>query len=203
MARLPTFENSRDVQDDPKQKNQWALVAIKLAGDTEFTPNPEAREWMSEHLDDLAIVYAPDLAKLADENGNIHVSQLPERKKKLRTPHRGQQHYLNNTSEWVGIDEPDVAPVALPNMEEYTRHEQEFVAEQLRYHGVVKDAPVVEVDKASVTEAPVFNPADATVSYVKGYLVHASDQERRRVLAAEMMGKKRQGILNDPSLRGL
>lgn len=86
----------------------------------------------------------------------------------MRTPHRGQQHYLNNTSEWVGIDEPDVAPVALPNMEEYTRHEQEFVAEQLRYHGVVKDAPVVEVDKASVTEAPVFNPADATVSYVKG-----------------------------------
>lgn len=203
MARLPTFENSRDVQDDPKQKNQWALVAIKLAGDTEFTPNPEAREWMSEHLDDLAIVYAPDLAKLADENGNIHVSQLPERKKKLRTPHRGQQHYLNNTSEWVGIDEPDVAPVALPNMNEYTRHEQEFVAEQLRYHGVVKDAPVVEVDKASVTEAPVLNPADATVSYVKGYLVHASDQERRRVLAAEMMGKKRQGILNDPLLRGL
>ncbi|WP_080735987.1 phage gene 29 protein family protein [Rhodococcoides fascians] len=186
MARLPTFENSRELQDDPQQKYQWAFVAIKLAGDTEFTPNPEAREWMSQHLEDLGFRHDPELML-----------------KKLRTPHRGQQHYLNNTSEWVGIDEPDVAPVALPNMEEYTRHEQEFVAEQLRYHGVVKDAPVVEVDKASVTVAPVFNPADATVSYVKGYLVHASDQERRRVLAAEMMGKKRQGILNDPSVRGL
>lgn len=186
VARLPTFENSRELQDDPQQKYQWAFVAIKLAGDTEFTPNPEAREWMSQHLEDLGFRHDPALMT-----------------KKLRTPHRGQQHYLNNTSEWVGIDEPDVAPVALPNMDEYTRHEQEFVAEQLRYHGVVKDAPVVEVDKASVTEAPVFNPADATVSYVKGYLVHASDQERRRVLAAEMMGKKRQGILNDPSLRGL
>lgn len=186
MARLPTFENSRDVQDDPQQKYQWAFVAIKLAGDTEFTPNPEAREWMSQHLEDLGFRHDPELML-----------------KKLRTPHRGQQHYLNNTSEWVGVDEPDVAPVNLPNMDEYTLHEQAVVQEQLYYTGVAKRPAPPEPDKASVTVAPVFNPSDHTVSAVKGYLWDRSESERRRVLAAEMMGKKRQGILNDPSLRGL
>ena len=186
MSRLPTFENSRDVQDDPEQKYQWAFVAIKLAGDTEFTPNPEAREWMSQHLWDLGFRHDPELMV-----------------KKLRRPHRGQQHYLNNTSEWVGIDEPDLAPVALPNMEEYTLHEQAVVQEQLYYTGVAKRPAPPEVDKASVTAAPTFDPANYTVSSVKAYLIDRPDSELRRVLALEMTGKKRQGILNDPLLRGL
>lgn len=186
MSRLPTFENSRDVQDDPKEKFQWAFVAIRLAGDTEFTPNPEAREWMSEHLEDLGFRHDPALMR-----------------KKLRTPHRGQQHYLNNISEWVDIDEPDVAPVSLPNMEEFTVHEQALVAEQLRYSGVVKRDAGPVVDSASVVSAPSFNPSDFTVSTVKGYLMGVGDGERRRVLALEMTGKKRQGILNDVCLRGL
>lgn len=200
MSRLPTFEDSRGVQDDPKEMFQWAFVAVRLAGDTEFTPNPEAREWLSEHLWDLGFRHDPALML-----------------KKLRTPHRGQQHYLNNTSEWVGIDEPDVAPVALPNMDEYTLHEQALVQEQLYYTGVGKRPEPAEPDKASVVSAPAFDPFDYSVSTVKGYLLGVDEAERRRVLALEMggkdygppgkrkhrKGKKRQGILNDPSLRGL
>ncbi|MFD6517295.1 DUF2744 domain-containing protein [Rhodococcus sp. NPDC060176] len=201
--RIPTLENCD--QSDPEQVLQWIAVQLPFAGKQEYTPGPDQRAAWSKRWDSLAIVYAPSLVKLADENGNIHVSQLPQPKLKLRVPHRGQQHYLNGAMQWVDIDEPELDPVALPDMGEYTRHEQEFVAEQLRYHGVVKDA-AAESDSAEVVDSSeLFDPADHTVSGVNGYLLAPIPlSEKRRVIAAEMASKKpRQGILNAPQNRGL
>lgn len=201
--RIPTLENCDP--NDPEQVLQWIAVQLPFAGQQEYTPGPDQRAAWSKRWDSLAIVYAPSLAKLADENGNIHVSQLPQPKLKLRAPYRGQQHYLNGAMQWVDIDEPEVSPVALPDMAEYTRHEQEFIAEQLRYHGVVKsDEP--KMDTAVVVDgSDLFNPADHTVSAVNGYLMAPIPMsEKRRVIALEMSSKKpRQGILNNPNNKGI
>lgn len=201
--RIPTLENCDP--NDPEQVLQWIAVQLPFAGKQEYTPSPEQRAAWSKRWDSLAIVYAPSLAKLADENGNIHVSQLPQPKLKLRVPYRGQQHYLNGAMQWVDIDEPEVSPVQLPDMAEYTPHERAFMVEDLRYHGAVKsDEP--KMDTAVVVDASdLFNPADHTVSAVNGYLMAPIPMsEKRRVIALEMSSKKpRQGILNNPNNRGI
>lgn len=203
MARLPLQQDCVD-SDDPKVKHQWVLVALPFHGMTPFTMEPELREQWSERIDEAGYVHGPTLAKLADENGNIHVSQLPEQKVKFIPPHRGQQQALNNSGVWVDMDEEDPEPVALPDMAEYTRHEQEFVAEQLRYHGVVRDPEPAVEGAVVVPSGPLFNPSDHTASGVNGYLLAPiSDAEKRRVIAAEQMGRKRQGILRAPQNKGI
>ncbi|MDG3012139.1 DUF2744 domain-containing protein [Rhodococcus sp. D2-41] len=192
--RLPTLETCD--QDDPRQCFQWALVALPFGGAGQgFTMHPDTRELWSQRLVDLAFVHAPTIAQLADENGMIHVSQLPEPKLKFRAPYRGQQHTLNGSAAWVPVDDDDPSPVSIPNMDDYTPHEQEVVAEQLRYTGVVKDKPPV-ADVAAVAGArELFQPGDHSPSTVNGYLMAAGEQERRRVLAVEMTGKHRDQIL--------
>jgi len=193
MSRLPTLEECA-YSDDPEVKNQWALVALPFFGTTPHTVEPQLRPEWSKHFDDLGYVWAPRLAELADENGNIHVSQLPTQKLKLRAPHRGQQHVLNNSSAWVDVNDPDPDPVMLPDMSAFTRHEQEVVAEQLRYHGVVReDMPEPEV--AEVVSTPAFDPSEHSPSTVNGYLMGVADAEKRRVVALEMTGKARDQIL--------
>lgn len=201
--RIPTQDNCN--QSDPKQKFQWIAVQLPFAGRQEYTPSSDQLEAWSERWDSLGIEHVDNLRKLADENGNIHVSQLPKQKLKLRVPYRGQQHYLNGAMQWIGVDEPEISPVALPNMEEYTRHEQEFIAEQLRYHGVVKDSEPKPDTAVVVDGSNLFNPADHTVNGVNCYLMAPIPMsEKRRVIALEMSSKKpRQGILNHPNNRGI
>ena len=204
MARLP-LQQDCIASDDPKVRHQWVLIALPFHGMTPFTMEPELREQWSERLDEAGYRHVDQLRALADEDGNIHVSQLPEQKVKFIPPHRGQQQALNNSGVWVGIDEEAPDPVALPNMAEYTTHEKAFVAEQLYYDGTIK-IPETPVDGAVVVPtAPAFNPADHTVSAVNGYLMAPiSMTEKRRVIAAEMASRKpRQGILRAPQNKGI
>lgn len=203
MARLPLQQDCIE-SDDPTIRHQWVFVALPFHGMTPFTMEPQLREQWSERIDEAGYRHVDQIRALADENGNIHVSQLPEQKVKFIPPHRGQQQHLNNSGVWVGMDEEAPDPVALPNVEEYTRHEQEFIAEQLRYHGVVRDLEPEVAGAVVVPSAPAFNPSDHTVSGVNGYLLAPiSDAEKRRVIAAEQMGKKRQGILRAPQNKGI
>lgn len=140
-----------------------------------MTPTSDIAEEWSQRLWDLGFRHDPDAQT-----------------KKIRPPHRGQQHPLNNTSHVVDIDEPDPAPVVIPDMSRHTPHEQVVVAEQLYQNGILqRQAP--EVDKASI--APTFNPSEHSPSTVNGYLMGQPDHERRRVLALEMTGKHRDQIL--------
>lgn len=201
--RIPTKENCDSAI--PEQALQWITVQLPFAGMQEYTPGPDQRAAWSKRWVDLGIVHVDTVRALADSDGFVHVDQLPVQKLKLRVPHRGQQHYLNGAMQWVGVDEPDVDPVALPDMGEYTRHEQEFIAEQLRYHGVVKSEAAVSDSAEVVDSAELFNPLEHTVSGVNGYLLAPIPlSEKRRVIAAEMAsGKPRQGILNHPNNRGI
>ncbi|WP_277835248.1 phage gene 29 protein family protein [Speluncibacter jeojiensis] len=192
--RLPTLDTCDP--DDPRDAFQWALVALPFGPGQGMTMHHDTRGDWSKHFHDLAFVHGPSLAKLADENGMIHVSQLPEQKIKYRAPWRGQQHALNASGSWVPINDDDPEPPPIPNMAEYTAHEQEVVAEQLRYTGVVKDKPpAVDLAKVAMPPRDQFNPTDHSPSTVNGYLMAAGEQERRRVLAVEMTGKHRDQIL--------
>lgn len=198
--RIPTWDNCD--RTDPKTRLKPACVGLPWAGSQKLTPPSDLAEEWSEHWVKIGLCYIGDIAALADANGMIHVDQLPVPELKLVPPHRGQQHPMNGTMQWIGVDEPEPDPVVIPDVSSkvHTREEQEIVAEQLYYDGVIK-LPEPERDVATVEKT--FNPADYTPSEVRGYLIGADDRERSRVLALEMTGKHRPQILNDPRWKGM
>lgn len=178
--KIPTRDNCNP--DDPYEAFQWLFVALPFVGDQTFTPQDDILRQWSKRMADLGFEQ-PDPAKA---------------KIKLRPARRGPEHTLNGLSDWVSVDEPDPEPVIIPDVGLYTRSEQEIIAEQLRYHGVVKDEPRQE-STARAYSLDQFDPSDATPSEVNGYLKGIASQgnweEMQRVIAAEMTGKKRDQIL--------
>ena len=192
MARLPTIEECK-ASNDPELMNQFVFVALPFHGQTPYTVEDALLPQWSKRLDDVGFVWAPRLAELADENGNIHVSQLPSPKIKFRAPFRGQQNSYNNSGVWVDINDTDPDPVVLPDVTTYTRHEQEVIVEQLRQEGVIHEEKAL-VDVAEAV-TPAFDPSEHSPSTVNGYLMGVADAEKRRVVALEMTGKARDQIL--------
>lgn len=198
--RLP-LQSTCD-QSDPRTAHQWLFVDLPFAENQPYTPDVRLLPDWSQRVNDAGYRHVDQIRALANEEGFIHVDQLPEQRKRYRPPHRGQQHYLN-TGVWVDMNAEDPEPVMIPDMERHTPHEQAVVAEQLYHTGVIKRQEP-QPDKATVGKArPVFNPSDYSPSMVNGYLMGVDDTERRRVLAAEMTGKKRQQILRNPLWKGL
>lgn len=198
MQRFPTLEDCD--QDDPRDAHRWvAAGGIPFHGSTPLLLQPDVLPDFSEQLSDCGLVHAPSLARFADENGYIHVSQLPKQKKRPTPAFRGQQHMLNPASALVDVDADDPYAV-IPDPAQFTRHEQEVLKERLKLTGVITE-PEPEIKGAKIM--PDFNPSDHTPSVVHGYLLAADDDERRRVLALEMRGKQRDKILNRPEWRGL
>ncbi|MCA1009005.1 DUF2744 domain-containing protein [Rhodococcus hoagii] len=199
-SRIPTWDNCD--RTDPKLALKPACVGLPWAGPQKFTPPSDLAEDWSEHWTRIGVCYVGHIAALADENGMIHVDQLPTPALKLIPPPRGQQHPQNATMQWVGIDEPEPPPMVIPDVssEQYTRNEQAAIAEQLYRDGVIP-SPEPARDVASVERT--FDPRDYTPSEVRGYLIGQDDRERSRVLALEMTGKCREQILNDPRWKGM
>ncbi len=197
--RLPMQSNCN--QDDPREANQWLFVDLQFGPNQPYTPDQRMLPDWSERVSDAGFVHVDNVRKLADANGMVHVDQLPKQKLRYRPPYRGQQHTLNH-GVWVPMDEKDPEPFAVPDPAEFTSHEQEAMAERLYHTGVLKrEDPKPE--GAQAVRAP-FNPADHTPSSVNTYLEYcADDHERRRVIAAEMTGKKRQQVLRNPKWKGL
>lgn len=174
-SRLPTVDNCD--QDDPKEAFQWAFVALPFQGTTPLKVQPEVRSEWSQLFHDL---------------GFRHHAELQT--KKIRHPYRGQQHALNGLVRVVDMDDDEPDPVEIPDPAEFTVHEQELMIERLRHLGRLGERPI-EPAGASVDPGEVFNPSDHTVSTVNGYLMACNSAEKRRVVAAEMAGKHRDGIL--------
>ncbi|CAM4133734.1 DUF2744 domain-containing protein [Nocardia ninae] len=174
MHRFPTLSNCD--QGKPEDAFQWAFVALPFEGSTPFMIQPEARKEWSQLFWDLGFRHFPELQT-----------------RKVRPPIRGGTHTLNPSVTVVDVNDPDPEEFKGPDMSAYTVHEQAIVAEQLRHLQNQGDRP--DVDETASVVADQFNPADHSVSYVLGYLHHATDFERRRVIAAEMTGKRRDGIM--------
>ncbi|KAA0016751.1 phage gene 29 protein family protein [Antrihabitans cavernicola] len=174
MSGYPTLESCD--QSDPKSAFQWAFVALPFSGSTPLMVQDEVRPEWSALFHDLGFRHHPELQT-----------------KKVQMPFRGQQNTMNGAVRVVGIDEPDADASVIQDPAALTAFEQEMQLERYRQIGRIggRDA---ESDGAAVWDD--FNPADHTVSYVCGYLHRAPIAVKRRVIAAEQLGKKRQGILN-------
>ena len=134
---IPTQESHNP--EDPKQHLAWAMRNMPMAAGTGAITHPGYLAGWSEHLWDIGFRHRDWYEALADENGNIHVSQLPTQSKKFQQPFRGQRNDYNNAARWVDMDEADPQPVVIPNIAHMTQQENEAMLRQYREAGMITD----------------------------------------------------------------
>ena len=137
--------------NNPQEHFLWALRNMpSFAGAGMVTHPGFLRQW-SEHLWKCGFVHRDFLEKLADEDGNIHVSQLPRQVLKFQPAIRGPRHGFNNASRWVSAESPDPEPINLPDIRQLTIQENEVMLEQYRAAGMIPAEPhgptLAEVEK--------------------------------------------------------
>ncbi|MFC8182395.1 DUF2744 domain-containing protein [Rhodococcus sp. NPDC057297] len=203
MPRIPTQEWCL-AQEDPKVRHQWAFPqCIPFGPKSLVSPDGDMFQVLSERVEETGYMHVSELAALADEDGNIHVSKLRGQTKKFILPAMGQHHTLNNSGRWADMDEPDTVAMVSQDMDMYTTEQNENHFQQLLEKGFRPPESEEGPGEASVEVPKTFNPSDWTPSEVKGYLLGQDDTERRRVLALEMRHKRRDKILNYPDWKGL
>jgi hypothetical protein len=107
-------------------------------------------EW-SKHLYACGFRHVSAIAELADEHGNIHVSQLPEQQIRLSEAFRGPRNAFNAAARWVPMDAPDAPPVIIPDIRDFTAPERAAVLSQFRDAGDYQDRYAPAPDTASVS----------------------------------------------------
>lgn len=205
MPRIPTQQWCLE-QDDPKKRHQWLFVGGMVYGaNARYTPDDDSMDVLSERIHETGYMHVSEVAALADATGHVHVSQLRPQVKKLRLPSMGQHHTLNNTSSWVDMDEPDAVAMVAQDMDVFTTEQNQAHFDQLLEKGFRPPEPELGPAEASVVTDPpkTFDPSHHSPSVVVGYLLGQDDTERRRVVAAEMRGKRREKIVNHPDWKGL
>lgn len=121
----------------PSEHFVWALRNMPMfAGVGAITNIAILRKW-SEHLWDCGFLHRDYLAGLADENGNIHVSQLPRQIKKFQEAFRGPRNSYNNAARWVEANEPDPVPMRIPDIKKLTDQENDAMIQQYRDAGMI------------------------------------------------------------------
>lgn len=125
--------------NNPEEHFLWALRNLPMfAGVGAITHIGILRKW-SEHLVNCGFAHRDFLAGLADENGYIHVSQLPRQVIKFQEAFRGPRHSYNNAARWVAANEPDPEPVRIPDIKKLTQQENEAMLAQYRRDGWIPD----------------------------------------------------------------
>ena len=111
----------------------------------------EDAQAICQHLEKCGLAWGPDLAKLADENGNIHVSQLPTQQIKQLPPEYGPDIWVNQTGEWVPIatDEPP-KPEKVVDLSDLTDEQAELVkADQAAIAKALKERELRKIREAA------------------------------------------------------
>lgn len=136
---------------DPAQHVAWALQNMPtMAGFGAVTNQSVLAEW-SKHLYACGFRHVSVIAALADENGMIHVDQLPQQQIRLQPAFRGPRNAFNQASRWLPVGSPDVEPVIVPDIRDFTASEREAVLVQFRDAGEYADRYAPTPDVASVT----------------------------------------------------
>ncbi|KRD08565.1 hypothetical protein ASE48_08330 [Mycobacterium sp. Root265] len=135
--------------EDPRQHVIWALRNLPMVAGVGAITHPGYLADWSEHLWKCGFSHRDYLAALADEDGNIHISQLPEQVIKFQPAFRGQRHDMNNAARWVGSDEEAPPPVRIPNIKQMTDQERQAMLQQFRESGDIPSGlagpPLAEV----------------------------------------------------------
>lgn len=151
MSNKPIPSQAEADLTKPEEHFLWALRNMPtFAGVGAVTHSGFLRKW-SEHLWQCGFAHRDYLEGLADEDGNIHVSQLPSQTIKFQQAFRGPHHQYNNASRWVSKDTPEPEPFAIPNIAQMTDQEQYALAYQLKQRGVTipdpAGPPLAEVEE--------------------------------------------------------
>ena len=204
MSRLWYASDCADVSK-PDEVFLYELQAIPLVGRSPFTPPLEWSKAISKHLvESCGLLPTRLLEALADGDGKIDVSQLPQPARKLFRPYRGEQSRFNNAAQWIPVAQEEPEPVRIQDPAEMTVREREAQVERLRYLGYKVNEPDPEAPRGATTtlpRPPKFDPGEHSVAETISYLrnldttVDADAVEKGRVLAAERTGKARNGIL--------
>lgn len=125
--------------DDPKEHFSWAMRNMPTPFGTGAVTHPAMLTTWSEHLWQCGFAHRDYLEQLADENGNIHVSKLPRQTIKWQPPFRGPHSNYNNAARWVESDAEPIVPVRLPDIRQLTQQENEFMLQQYRDAGMIKE----------------------------------------------------------------
>lgn len=125
----------------PEEHFLWALHNLPTIAGTGALCHPDILKGWSKHLVACGFVHRSSLEKLADEDGNIHVSQLPEQTIKKVPAIRGPRHAYNNAAAWVPVDSPEPPKSRIPDVRQFTIQENHAIASQLEEIGVIKTPP--------------------------------------------------------------
>lgn len=134
---IPTQQNH-----DPRDQRQhfaWALRNLPMVAGVGAITHPGYLADWSEHLWKCGFAHRDYLAGLADEDGNIHISQLPEQIIKFQQAFRGMRSDYNNAARWVGVDEVDPEPFVIPNIRLLTDQENQAMINQYKEAGMIND----------------------------------------------------------------
>ena len=127
--------------NNPEEHFLWALRNMPAFAGAGMVTHPGfLRQW-SAHLWGCGFAHRDWLERLADEDGNIHVSKLPRQQLKFQPAMRGPRHGYNNAARWVTSDTPDPEPINLPDIRQLTIQENQIMLEQYRQAGMIPAAP--------------------------------------------------------------
>lgn len=147
---IPEQENA-DLSK-PEEHFVWALRNMPtIAGVGAVTHPGFLRQW-SKHLWDCGFAHRDYLVGLADENGMIHVSQLPKQRIKLQKAMRGPRNLYNAAAHWVPAGTPDPPLVRLPDIRQLTPQENEAILAQYRAAGMIPSEVPKPMTAAEVYE---------------------------------------------------
>jgi hypothetical protein len=135
---------------NPKEHFVWALRNLPMIAGVGGITHPQFLTQWSEHLFNCGFAHRDYIASLADENGMVHVDQLPRQVLDFQPAVRGPRHAYNNAAGWVTEGTPAPEPVRLPDIQELTANEQQAMLQQFVDAGLVSE-PV---------NGPAFLPAE-------------------------------------------
>ena len=134
---IPTQETHNP--HDPRQHAVWALRNLPMVAGVGAITHPAFLSDWSEHLWKCGFRHRDYLEGLADEDGNINVSQLPEQSIRFQEPFRGPRSVYNNAARWVSVDTPDPEPVRIPDIRQLTDQENQAMIQQYKSAGMIPD----------------------------------------------------------------
>jgi hypothetical protein len=135
----------------PEEHFAWAMRNMPTFAGVGAVTHPGFLRVWSKHLWECGFAHRDYLVSLADENGMIHVDQLPAQSIKLQPAFRGPRNNFNNAAQWVPVDQPDITPMNLPDVNQLTPQENEAMLQQYR------DAGLIPVPVQQPVLAEVFN----------------------------------------------